>query len=1273
MGFNFALAMNSTYCNYLYFSSIKKSTLLFLLFFSSICAFAQPQYFNNTYVGGSNAIPFTPNSSTTFQRAQFVWGPGSFTGATVGAISKVYFYAASTTTSTFSNFVVRLGTSNTNPLSSAAWYTATMQTALTSSSYTISTTTSGWAAITLTTPVAYDPSKFLIIDITSTGTTAGGFSINQQTLTMVPGRVYGTAAAGTPSGGDNLTPDFGFDLLKSANDVGITALVSPSSPCGAASEPFTIRIANLGSNAIAANQNIAINADLSGVISGSYSRKFNRAIAIGASDTIHLGNLTNTQALNGNLNIKAWCRHTPDTAFRNDTLKTVFFISGTPGAPNPKDVSKCGGGSAKVNAGVPSNTTGVWYNSATSTIAMAIDSIFNTPYLYPGVTTFYVESGRLGATKNQNTNLGATGTSYGLGNPGGNMFNITANKSLKIDSLALNLNTTNTVNVNVYAKVGSYSGSQTNPAAWTLIRSQKVVGKGIGKESRINMAGYVVPIGLYGIYIQVSEGITWNAGAFGFTNPDFTLSLGDAVINSFGTVTTSASWAGNIYYRTVCTGTRLPVNVTVKPSPSGAAFIKGTTFQTTQAGTIGSQGNPDIVAKSDILTYEITPPTGHTNSGYGSTWIMSDFTLRTKSGRILSTAYYSPANPTPSGGTNAKITFNPDASLTDTTIIMTISIKDLGPHFCDSTLTRNILVVPRPEPDFKFTQPVCDGDNVIFNNLSKIQSGKLSYKWDFATGDPGDTSLNQDAVFTFPRSGLFNVKLIATSIPYGYVEIKTIPVTVTEIPNISFKVFNACLGDSVSFVNATTISKGTITYRWDLGNGSTSTKTNVKQKYTTAGSYKVTLTATSNGCSKSLTKNAWEFARPVAKFTSPSVLCDKTDIQFLNGSTITVGNLGYRWTFSDGGTSTATNPLHVFANSGVQTVKMKTISEFGCADSITKTIVLSEAPVADFTYNSACNLTPTNFIFTGSKPGNGFLTNFLWDFGGEDTSRLESPSKQLKIIGKKIVTLTTTSNNGCTDQIKKEVSVKLQSKADFEVSDVCDGENAVFTNKSKVSSGSLNYLWKFGDGNFSNSQAPRHMYQGGVSKTYNVTLVALVPGGCSDSLSRAVSVNATPNSDFTYTTGGRNVYFKAKEAGNTTYHWDFGDGASADAMNSQYHYNAFEYGSYNACLVVANAAGCFSQTCKTITISGGIDILSKNTGLDIYPNPSEGKFTVKVLNPQTDISIEVYSLLGEKIMTIPANSLKSTYNIDLDIANGIYLVKVTNGGLLTTQKINIQK
>lgn len=1254
--------------------SVNKIYILIVLLILGTGAIAQPQYFNNTYVGGANSIPFSPNTSTTFQRAQFVWGPGSFTGATAGAINKVYFYTASTTTSTFNNFVVRLGTSATNPLSSGAWYTATMQTALSSSSYTITTTTSNWASITLTQPIAYDPTKFLIIDISSTGTSAGGFTINQQTLTMVPGRVWGTASAGTPSGGDNLTPDFGFDLLKSANDVGITALVSPSNTCGSITDPLIVRIANLGSNIIAANQNIAINAELSGLVSGNYARKFNRALAIGASDTIHLATLSNTQAMIGNLNIKAWCRHTPDTAFRNDTLKTVFYVSGSPGPPSPKDVTKCGGGSAKVNAGVPSNTTGVWYSSATSNIALAIDSIFNTPFLNPGVTTFYVESGRLSSTKSQTTNIGPSGTTFGTGIQGGNMFNITANKSLKIDSLALNLNTANTVTVNVYAKVGSYAGSQTNAAAWTLIRSQKVVGKGIGKETRINMGGYVVPIGVYGIYVQASEGIIWNAGAFSFTNPDFSLSLGDAVINTFGTVTTNGSWSGNIYYRTVCTGSRLPVNVTIKPSPAGATFIKGTPFQSTQPVTIGTTGNPDIVAKGDVLTYEITPPTGHTNSSYNTSWLMSDLTFRTPSGRVLSSAYYSPSSPGPSGSNNAKVSFTPDASLTDSLILMTISIKDLGPHFCDSTLTRYIYVAPRPEPDFKFTQPVCDGDNVIFNNLSKIQSGKLLYKWDFSTGNAADTSNNSDVVFKFPTHGTYNVKLTAISIPFGYSETKTLAVVVTEIPKIGFKVFNACLGDSVSLVNSTTISKGSISYSWDLGNGKTSNKVNAKSKYSAAGKYQVSLTATSNGCSQTLTKNAWQFARPVARFNTPTVLCDKTDILFTNGSSISTGNMGYRWTFSDGGTSTLTNPAHTFTTPGSKTAKMRVISEFGCADSVTKSFTLAESPLAEFTYGTVCNLSNTNFQFTGTKPASPVFTTFKWDFEGEGSTTVESPSKLLSIIGKKNVTLTLTSNNGCVDAITKVLDVKLQSKAGFEVSDVCDGENVVFVNKSTVSSGNLNYLWKFGDGNNSISQSPRHMYAAGVSQTYNVTMVAIVPGGCSDSVTKQVSVNYTPKSDFTYKTSGRLIYFTGVETGNAIYHWDFGDGAKADGFNTQYNYlNSFEYGKFLACLYVENAAGCNSQTCKQIAITGDVKQVSKNSGIKVYPNPTQGQISVVVEDPKSDLSIELIDLVGHNLGNWKGKTFQSEYALNLQVANGVYLIKVTNGGLVSSTKITVSK
>jgi hypothetical protein len=92
-----------------------------------------------------------------------------------------------------------------------------------------------------------------------------------------------------------------------------------------------------------------------------------------------------------------------------------------------------------------------------------------------------------------------------------------------------------------------------------------------------------------------------------------------------------------------------------------------------------------------------------------------------------------------------------------------------------------------------------------------------------------------------------------------------------------------------------------------------------------------------------------------------------------------------------------------------------------------------------------------------------------------------------------------------------------------------------------------------------------------------------------------------------------------------------------------------------------------------VQISSGVDKLTKLSGVKVYPNPNKGNFTVTVEDPKSDIAIGVYNLLGEVVKTIETNSLKSTYSVDLNVANGVYLVKVTNGGLTSTQKVTINK
>ena len=722
-------------------------------------------------------------------------------------------------------------------------------------------------------------------------------------------------------------------------------------------------------------------------------------------------------------------------------------------------------------------------------------------------------------------------------------------------------------------------------------------------------------------------------------------------------------------------------NLNITPSPAGFELIESSTFPGyfRPGGGGGTKTNPDATIPGKKVIYEIAPntSTGYSNSNYGNSnrWVISGTSFKTANGTTITGPVYTP----PSGGSNATLSFDPSSSLIDSLIYLNLFVKN-NTTGCDSSFGRWIYIPHIPVTSFQ-ANDVCLGEVASFINKTVLGKGNVQYKWKFNDpGTPEDSSTLIDPIFNFSTYGNYKVVLSAYNAAFPkFVVDYSKTIVVTPVPTIDFKVLNACEKVALKFSNNTTLPiAGTITYNWNFGDPTTTLdKSTLKEPtwtYGTSGGYKVTLRATANGCSSELIKNANQYATPVAKWSAPSLICDKSEIQFTNNSTIKFGNMGYTWSFGDGGISNFSNPTHEYANATAKTVKLKAVSEFGCVDSSSRVITLSESPNADFTWGAACNLTNTSFNFTGTKPASPIITTFNWNFAGEGTTTLENPSKLFSIVGKKKVTLTLVSNNGCSDIVTKDVNVKLQSKADFESIDVCEDDDAVFTNTSVVTAGNLNYNWKFGDGNNSSAQSPRHRYNiGGTSQTFNVTLVAVVPGGCSDSITKAVTVNASPDASFTFTKSGRQVYFKANQAGATLYNWRFGDGGSATTASPAWHYTNFPSGNYVACLALVNAAGCFNETCQTIAITGGVDKLNKLTGVKLYPNPNKGNFEVTVEDPKSDISIVIYNLLGDVVKTVEANPLKSVYAIDLNVANGVYLVKVTNGGLVSTQKVTVNK
>jgi chitodextrinase len=71
----------------------------------------------------------------------------------------------------------------------------------------------------------------------------------------------------------------------------------------------------------------------------------------------------------------------------------------------------------------------------------------------------------------------------------------------------------------------------------------------------------------------------------------------------------------------------------------------------------------------------------------------------------------------------------------------------------------------------------------------------------------------------------------------------------------------------------------------------------------------------------------------------------------------------------------------------------------------------------------------------------------------------------------------------------------------------------------------------------------------------------------------------------------------------------------------------------------------------------------------IYPNPSSGEFNISFDNPKGDYSLEIYSLIGQKVFE-KENTQSTTISVP-NLQKGMYLVKITKDSKTATKKIEI--
>jgi len=239
------------------------------------------------------------------------------------------------------------------------------------------------------------------------------------------------------------------------------------------------------------------------------------------------------------------------------------------------------------------------------------------------------------------------------------------------------------------------------------------------------------------------------------------------------------------------------------------------------------------------------------------------------------------------------------------------------------------------------------------------------------------------------------------------------------VPGFTFTGDNRPAPCEVTFSNSSTNSNS---FLWDFGDGTSSTEKNSKHIYIAGGSYNVTLTATGDGGTKSISKNLYVKTQvPVANFSfTGDYYPAPCDVSFTNSSTF---GTSFIWEFDDGTSSTQQNVIHTFYYGGTYNVKLTAIGEGG-TNSITKQVsVAFQPPVADFLYTGNSSPAPCEVSFVNLS---GNASSYLWDFDDGTTSSTENPYHVFYSGGSYNVKLTAYGAGG-SNAVYKTVAIQYPS------------------------------------------------------------------------------------------------------------------------------------------------------------------------------------------------------------------------------------------------------
>lgn len=591
----------------------------------------------------------------------------------------------------------------------------------------------------------------------------------------------------------------------------------------------------------------------------------------------------------------------------------------------------------------------------------------------------------------------------------------------------------------------------------------------------------------------------------------------------------------------------------------------------------------------------------------------------------------------------------------------TITMTAIGKYGCDTSISKLINVKTGATPQFTFNSS-CVNDSIHFTDISTSTDSIIERQWIFS---PGDTSFTQNPTRAYSTSGNFNTTLLIRTIN-NCISQKDSFINIKEKPTAGLIFPIACKNDSISIqIN----SNDSLNYlQWTINNSLIENNKNKLDTFfneTTNFIIKINYTDTF-GCSNTSMDSIEVFPELKADF-STTQNCLGDSVIFTDASnSLSVVN----WNWKTNGVAFSTQPTakKVFNTLGAQNVSLEIINAIGCRSSISKNILISPQPIANFGLDKAC-AEDSSLFYDNSILSFDTLQSSTWQI---DTSIYTNDSIKHYFSNNNdvLVKYHITTKNACTDDTLRIVNVHEKPVTNFSFNPKY-GEAPLEVQFENKTENTTQFQWNFGTGNdFSTEENPTFTY--GENGIYNISLLATNALNCSDKKTREIHIapsfldidlsNLKLNIEEERGTLQVKPQLLIKNIGTRTIEnadllvslnqnapyaklWQ-GDLVAGSAVN--YIFDDYivapslatnQYICVEATNVNDNTETLLNNNKVCALLNGLVQISTP------YPNPANDYIYIDIITESAEnIAISVFNAVGKKVQNVEALALKKGYN-----------------------------